>query len=117
MHFVVVPAHSTLRSTVQCGANDILICSSESNYAYSDLNNKVQALIGKVYTMGEGSGWTIDKAKVPTECLLEPATVNRVETDLEFLSENEGNLENGSAAAGDTPGTLRGAGVAGVPQT
>lgn len=105
-HFVVVPAQSTLQSSARCGASDILIHTTSTHWSLGALYVKVQGLIGGVFTVGESGELNLDEATVPPECLFEPATITRVEPDLQFGTESKEQVENCSAGAGDKADTL-----------
>lgn len=80
-HCIVVPAQSTLRSSAQCGAGDILISGSGSTTvtthyrlnldpAIFNLHYKVQNLIAYAYTVSDSGTFSIDESKLRATCLL-----------------------------------------------
>lgn len=80
-HCVVVPAHSTIRSSAQCGVADILISSSgvsdyiRLNKSYVSravyiLHHKVQDMIGNAYSVSDSGTFGIDESKLPAICRL-----------------------------------------------
>lgn len=76
-HCLVVPAQSTLRSSAQSGAGDILVSSSSENRPILALFSKVQAMIADMYTVNEIGAYTIDESKIPPECRLPGHTETR----------------------------------------
>lgn len=79
-HCLVVPVESTLRSSTQCRAGDILVSSTEAGTvrisnlpiarAIYVLHGKIMDMIADVYTVNENGSFTIDESKVPPECLM-----------------------------------------------
>lgn len=87
-HCVVVPAHSTIRSSSHCGAADILISSSGAtgdisiNKVYVGravyiLHHKVQDMIGNAYSVSDSGSFGIDESKLPATCLLRDGSSSR----------------------------------------
>lgn len=118
---VVVPAHSTLRSSAKSGARDILISSSSVDRPIFTLFHKVQAMIANVYTVSEIGVYTIDESKIPPECQPpdhtstrdsppkvelgpKPLTVDQGATYLETGSQNAGESAQCLTAAAELPG-------------
>lgn len=106
-HCVIVPANSTLQSSARCGASDVLIHTSSAHWSLGALYVKVQELIGGVYTVDESGGLNLDEATVPSECLVEPATITKLEPDLQSTTESGVKLDQRSEAAGVMPDTLQ----------
>lgn len=69
-HCLVVPAQSTLGSSAQCRAGDILISSSSEEWPILTLLDKIQNMIANVFTVSEGGEYSIDESKLPPGLLL-----------------------------------------------